>query len=266
MNENRYIMGTWQLSNDFGPRSQESAKGLLQAAWAFGIRHFDTASAYGQGTVETLLGETLPPEAFIITKVPGALYPKTPDVLFADCYSVDYFMAQVENSAQRLKHSPNVVLFHNWSPFWQDSTLVEIVAEIRQQLEFQYKARLGISLPNGFGRNLGDTLCHQISYVEAPANAGEPWLTPDYVTTLKAHKIEVILRSLFRQGMTVKSSLDMENLTQGDRRFSQRIAYDSQTPQNPAEVIRKALKTYDCTLVIGASTLEQIAQNLACFG
>lgn len=55
-------LGCMNLSHAYGrPPSEEAAERLLQRAFEIGIRHFDSASLYGFGRNETLLGPVLRP-------------------------------------------------------------------------------------------------------------------------------------------------------------------------------------------------------------
>ncbi|MDA3831982.1 MAG: aldo/keto reductase, partial [Spirochaetales bacterium] len=51
-------LGTWALSDEsyWGVQEKRDSKKTLEAALALGIRHFDTAQAYGSGKAEQLLG------------------------------------------------------------------------------------------------------------------------------------------------------------------------------------------------------------------
>ncbi|MFC4245201.1 aldo/keto reductase [Gryllotalpicola reticulitermitis] len=75
----RLALGCAQLGNLYHERSDVAAWALLDAAWAAGVRHFDTAPHYGLGLSERRLGEflrTKPRSAFTVsTKVGRMLVP-----------------------------------------------------------------------------------------------------------------------------------------------------------------------------------------------
>ena len=76
-------MGTAGIGNLYAPVSADDARATVTAAWAAGIRYFDTAPQYGFGLAERRLGEALAaldPEgrAIISTKV-GRLLAPAPD-------------------------------------------------------------------------------------------------------------------------------------------------------------------------------------------
>ena len=65
-------LGCWQLGNDFGPVSDETAAAVLGAADDCGVTFWDTADVYGAGVSETRIGRHCaerPGERIIATKV-----------------------------------------------------------------------------------------------------------------------------------------------------------------------------------------------------
>src|SRR5262245_58545082 len=71
-------LGTAQLGNLFEAISDEQASQTVDAAWAAGIRYFDTAPHYGLGLSERRLGTALAgrrEECLISTKVGRLLVP-----------------------------------------------------------------------------------------------------------------------------------------------------------------------------------------------
>ncbi|MGW3043011.1 aldo/keto reductase [Kitasatospora sp. NPDC001159] len=78
----RLSFGAAGIGNLFTPVPDEAAQGAVEAAWAAGIRSFDTAPHYGLGLSERRLGAALrryPREEFTVaTKVGRLLVPTTP--------------------------------------------------------------------------------------------------------------------------------------------------------------------------------------------
>lgn len=73
-------MGTAGIGNLYAPVSDEEARATLSAAWAAGMRYFDTAPHYGFGLAERRLGDALDAldpdgEAIVSTKVGRLLSP-----------------------------------------------------------------------------------------------------------------------------------------------------------------------------------------------
>lgn len=111
-------LGCAALGNLYQRVDPDAAAATLQAAWAGGVRYFDTAPFYGHGLSETRLGaflRSLPAGAAVIsTKVGRSLVPTEPgaegDFGFVDPlpnrpqfdYRADAVRAQVESSLSRL--------------------------------------------------------------------------------------------------------------------------------------------------------------------
>ena len=106
------------LGNLYAPVSDSDAAGTLNAAWAGGVRFFDTAPYYGHGLSEQRLGRFLrsdPRRGVIVSSKVGrslrpAVGPPTVDTGFVDAapfepyfdYGYDATLRQVEGSLERL--------------------------------------------------------------------------------------------------------------------------------------------------------------------
>jgi len=133
--ETRLGLGGVAIGNGFAPASDEQCDATLQAAWASGVRYFDTSPWYGLGLSERRMGVFLkdrPRADFVIsTKVgrllkPASAPPSTPwkDPSPFD-YTYNYTAAgvrrSIEDSLQRLGLSHiDVVLVHDLSPDNED--------------------------------------------------------------------------------------------------------------------------------------------------
>ncbi|MFC9561910.1 aldo/keto reductase [Agromyces sp. NPDC056965] len=76
------MLGTAQLGNLGGPMDDATAAALLEAAWAAGVRQFDTAPHYGLGLSERRLGRflaTKPREEFRVSTKVGRLLVPAPE-------------------------------------------------------------------------------------------------------------------------------------------------------------------------------------------
>ncbi|MEU4746825.1 aldo/keto reductase, partial [Actinosynnema sp. NPDC023658] len=76
------ILGGSTLGNLYRPMTDEQAHELVDAAWAAGVRHFDTAPHYGLGLSERRLGAALagrPREEFTVSTKVGRLLVPDPD-------------------------------------------------------------------------------------------------------------------------------------------------------------------------------------------
>jgi len=92
-------LGCWQLGNDFGPLSEETAETILNTARDKGITFLDTADVYGGGLSEERIGKWLKNQdvkPVIATKVGrnGELYP--------DGYTKENLKKSITGSLKRL--------------------------------------------------------------------------------------------------------------------------------------------------------------------
>lgn len=124
------VFGGAPIGGLFAPVSDEDAAGALAAAWAGGIRAFDTAPHYGVGLSEQRIGRFLagrPRAEFVLsTKVGRRLEPAAGDVEGAEefygtpsltrvwDYSRDGVLATLEDSLRRLNTDRvDIVLIHD---------------------------------------------------------------------------------------------------------------------------------------------------------
>ena len=122
-------LGTAPIGNMFTGVSDEDAYATVDAAWAGGIRYFDTAPLYGHGASERRLGHALrrrPRDEYVLaTKVGRVLDPAgadRPETIFRDVgevdphfdYSRDAVLRSLEESLIRLRTDHvDVALVHD---------------------------------------------------------------------------------------------------------------------------------------------------------
>ena len=128
------VFGGAPIGGLYQPVGDQAAMNTLQAAWAAGIRAFDTAPHYGVGLSERRIGEFLagrPPGTFTVsTKVGRLLVPADGDVKGADefyatpaltrvrDYSRDGVLRSLEDSLRRLRlDRVDIVLIHDPDDF-----------------------------------------------------------------------------------------------------------------------------------------------------
>jgi D-threo-aldose 1-dehydrogenase len=75
-------LGTAPLANLYRAVADAEAEGIMEAAWAGGVRHFDTAPLYGFGLAETRLNRFLrgrPRDAYVLASKVGRLLQAVPE-------------------------------------------------------------------------------------------------------------------------------------------------------------------------------------------
>ncbi|MFC4588231.1 aldo/keto reductase [Sphaerisporangium corydalis] len=140
------------IGNLFSAISEERAAETVEAAWAAGVRYFDTAPHYGLGLSERRLGAALrdrPRDSYTLsTKVGRLLVPATGggrddqgfDVPAAYRrvwdFSRDGVRRSIEESLERLGHdSIDIVLIHDPDDHWAEAAgqAYPALAELRDQ-------------------------------------------------------------------------------------------------------------------------------------
>jgi D-threo-aldose 1-dehydrogenase len=123
----RLGLGTAPLGNLYAPVAEDAALAALHAAYALGIRYFDTAPLYGHGLSEHRCGEALrryPRDTFVLSskvgrllrpgRAPGDAFDGYADALpFRTVYDYGYdaTMRSFEDSLQRLGTDRVDILF-----------------------------------------------------------------------------------------------------------------------------------------------------------
>jgi aryl-alcohol dehydrogenase-like predicted oxidoreductase len=260
MCKERLYLGTWQFGGQFKWLSDTQICDLLSFAWKSGIHRFDTAAVYGNGHVETLLGEVLPKKSVIVTKVPAVARlsldaATSPSV----CYPREWVLQSVEASLKRLRRSRiDAVLLHNWTRTWHD---VQGVDSILFELKHEgLVGKIGISLPDGYEADIPKSLYPIAEVIEAPFNLLNQWIVPQ-LPCLRAQGTEVLLRSVFLQGMLLFTDSTLAELDIGDIRREKFNAVKQHSGARP-EAILQGLRSLPTSFVIGMTTREQITENL----
>lgn len=230
-------MGTWQFGGQFKKLTISEIEFLVSYAISCGVRHFDTAAVYGGGTVEEILGSCLPKDTFVLTKIPANPKPSlsSPGPINA-FYCRDGILRSVSESLNRLRRdSVDVLLLHNWLPNWSSDAIwaLEILFDLKAQ---GVAKKVGISLPDNFSVPISEEILPYLDVLEAPFNYEETWICRQLSLFLDL-KIEIILRSIFKQGKLLREK------------------------QTADEIIRRILK-FGTSLAIGMTTEQQINRNV----
>lgn len=111
LNVSELALGTWGLSGDgYGSVPADEADRVIDRAVEAGITLFDTADVYGGGAMESKLGQRLPKDVLVCTKIGTDLDQKPPRKVFTP----KHLRAAFERSRERLvREKLDIVLLHN---------------------------------------------------------------------------------------------------------------------------------------------------------
>ena len=140
----RIGMGCWAIGGPFwsgdipvgySGSDDAASRRAIRAAFASGVRVFDTSAVYGAGHSETLLGEVLKdePDAVIVTKLGHSFDPVTKQMT-GPKHDPAYVRWSVEQSLRRLQrdHVDTVLLHLNDLPLEQAKGVFETMAELQR--------------------------------------------------------------------------------------------------------------------------------------
>ncbi len=119
--------GCWGLGGGWGPRDDREGQAALQRALELGVNFFDTATVYGNGHSERLLGQVLKRAQqpfFVATKVPAKNmeWPASPTTPIAKAFPAEWIIACTETSLKRLgMERIDLQQLHVWTDAWVDA-------------------------------------------------------------------------------------------------------------------------------------------------
>ena len=140
----KIIIGTWPLSGDYGKIEFEKIKNVLEYCYQNGIREFDTAPNYGNGSIERNLGQIFgdKDEVLINTKMGNFPFNKK-------SYEIMDLKKSFENSLKNLKRkSINTLFLHN--PRTEISDYREVLDFMRELKENGLIRNIGLSKAKNF--------------------------------------------------------------------------------------------------------------------
>lgn len=258
----RLILGTAQLGMDYGIANTagrpdpQRARAVVEAAWQAGIRHFDTAQAYGDS--EAVLGEAIRTlgigeECRVGTKLSAEL-----DV--EDPAGVE---RALEASLERLGiHRLWYVLLHN--PDWLEAWDRGIGAVLQRYRRGGHIAHLGASL-----RTIRDApLClnhHDMEIIQAPCNAWDRRADEWGVLRSARERGQLpCVRSVYLQGLLVLPLEEVarrlpaaKDAAQAWHELADRFG------MSPPELALRYALTLHAPLVVGAESPEQVTRTAA---
>ena len=232
---NKLYMGTWQFNGQFKTFTENEIIQLLEFANKNGINRFDTALVYG--SAEKCLSKIANDNNIILTKIPAKEKPPLGEkVELFDYYTKDYIEECINQSLCNLNRKCiDIVLLHNWNYNWDNyPEIIEWLLDLKAK---KLVKKIGISLPNEYNRCLSEKILYDIDVIEAPCNVNNKWIEKD-IELYKKYNIEIILRSLFLQGQTLRDN------------------------KNNYNTIIEDAKKLGTSLVIGMTTEEQIINNI----
>ena len=256
----RFILGTAQLGMNYGIANVRgrpdaaNARAIVETAWKAGIRHFDTAQAYGDS--ESVLGTALremgvASEAHMASKI----------ALPTDSLDLAEISASIERSCERLGverlwclmlHHPSGL--DHWEHGLGD-TLLRHHAEGRIQ-------HLGVSLSSL--QDAPHCLAHpDMEILQLPCNAWDR--RPSRLGILDAAGRNgqlCCVRSVYLQGLLALSPAAVsERLPMAHEASRRWHAFASEKGLSPTELAIRFALTLDAPLVIGAETPEQVRET-----
>ncbi|HUW59706.1 MAG TPA: aldo/keto reductase [Candidatus Bathyarchaeia archaeon] len=255
----RIILGTVQLGMDYGVANVHGqpdparAREIVQAAWEAGIRHFDTAQAYG--TSEAALGRALRElgiagEARVASKL---ALPRDPAEVRASVETT-FERLGVERLWCMMFHYPRYL--HEW-----EGPLGEMLEEYRRARKFEH---LGVSLSP-----LDDAprcLAHPaIEVLQLPCNAWDR--RPVRLGIIEAAQNNgqlCCVRSIYLQGLlTMSPEAVAARLPAAYKAARAWHTFAAEKNMSPKELAVRFAMTVAAPLVIGAETPEQISETVA---
>lgn len=254
------FFGTWQFGGQFKTLDLQTITYLIEFALRQGINKFDTAMVYGQGQVETLLGDILPKDAFITTKIPAKVKPEGQGVTVHQCYDREWIELQLDSSLRRLRRSKvDILLLHNWSRYWTEPEDILYILQSFKQTGLADK--IGISLPDGFHAVIDEQTCKLVDVIQAPYNTPSNLWVTDSFPMLKTQNVQIMLRSIFLQGILLMDQEHIQRLASQDIRRAKAIQLSGKQPGEAEDLLACALQL-ETSVVVGMTTAEQITRNI----
>ena len=217
----RLGLGGAPLGNLYRAVDDETARAVVDAAWAGGVRHFDTAPHYGLGLSERRLGAALrgrPRDELVVSTKVGRLLVPDPDG--ADRrdeegfdvaashrrvrdYSRDGVLRSLEASLDRLGlDRVDIVYLHDPEDHWEQALAEGLPAlqELRDQ---------GVVRAVGAGMNLAGPLAELVGHhdVDVVMCAGRHTLLEQSVELLDLaheHDVDVVLAGVYNSGLLAR--------------------------------------------------------------
>jgi aryl-alcohol dehydrogenase-like predicted oxidoreductase len=214
-------LGTWGLSGDgYGHVEDADQDQVIERALGLGITGFDTADAYGNGSMESKLGRLLEPHptAIVITKI-GTDRSATPPL---KRFQAEYLREAAKKSQERLKRRIDVLLLHNPSTVALGKPHI---AETLNQLVSDGTARCwGVSIGSAEIGKLAIEKGAQV--LELAYSAFHPQDLAGVVQLAKEKQVGLIGRSVLAHGLLCGQWPSGKQFPRGDHRRDRWTAED----------------------------------------
>jgi len=261
-------LGTAQFGLSYGlskaatPVPPADIAAILAEAWAGGIRHLDTAAAYGDS--ERRIGEQSRPEHpfSIITKI----LPIGRDVIAGS--DVAQAIGRFKMSLRHLgTKRVDTLLVHNAGDLLAEGG-VDLHAALADLVSAGRVGRLGVSV---YTPEMLDKVLDRfdLGVVQLPLNVfDQRFLARGRLSELAANGIEIHVRSVFLQGLLLRSDdtvpSHLKSAAEALSRFRARATQAGMTPQLAALSFAANVPGV-ARLVVGVDRLDAMRVNLAAF-
>lgn len=256
----RLILGTAQLGMDYGIANRrgkpdrDRAEAIIAAAWECGIRHFDTAQAYGDS--EAVLGVVLDGLGFLAdARVSSKL---ASDMDPGDAAAVS---ASIERTFARLRVERLwCLMLHRawWLEHWARG-LGELLFEYRRAGRIDH---IGVSLTRP--EEAGGCLAHRsMEILQVACNAWDRRMIGAGVFETASRRGKLCcVRSIYLQGLLVMApDAVASRLPRAQEASACWHEEAGRLGMPPAELAVRFALALDAPLVVGAETPEQIAET-----
>lgn len=198
--------GAWQIGAQFwGSQSDEDSVNALHMAIKKGINFIDTASVYGDGKSEKIIGQFLKKinkRVYVATKaqpLPGRM-PVSQYCLAEDRYPEHYLRKNIEERLKNLQTDKiDIFLLHLWTRAWnRNPTPLKILEKLKNEGKIE---NIGISTSEHDQNAAIDLMKNGlIDVVEVIYNIFEQEPAAEFLPTAEEYSVGVIGRVPFDEG------------------------------------------------------------------
>jgi aryl-alcohol dehydrogenase-like predicted oxidoreductase len=281
--------GTWGLAGGEGGwtgGTHAEALGCLEHAVERGCNFFDTASIYGRGKGERLLGQLIAhhcgDKVYVATKVPpkNRVWPSKRGDRYADIFPREHVREQVYRSLEALKMSRiDLLQFHVWEDDWSgDEQWMSTIADLKNEGVVE---GIGISVNRWEPTNVLATLrTGLVDAVQVIYNIFDQGPADELFPECKRLDVAVIARVPYDEGSLCGTLTSDSRWPEGDWRNSyfvpenliptvERVeALKAQLPEG-ADLAGLALRFVIshpevATVIPGMRSIEHVDANLGC--